>query len=238
MLATGAYDFTKKLLEYFDDTVFFYMGDMAPFPTSFYMLSYDKLFDAMFFQKDLVFALMDRHEEVIRQQCRLARMLGVHGYQLMQWFASADMISDEHYVEFALPGEIKAFQYIHDEGLISSMALMGWIEPRLPHLAKLDFHCIQVECGLKNYSNDIVNVRNALGEEVCIFSNSHAITVIEQGDEDLWREDAHHQAKAIGKQKRFGVGHGTPTTWKTSPARYRRYIDFMRSELASIVPPH
>ena len=57
----------------------------------------------MFFQKDLVFALMDRHEEVIRQQCRLARMLGVHGYQLMQWFASADMISDDHYVEFALP---------------------------------------------------------------------------------------------------------------------------------------
>lgn len=238
MLATGAYDFTKKLLEHFDDTVFLYMGDMAPFPTSFYMLSYDKLFDAMFFQKDLVFALMDRHEEVIRQQCRLARMLGVHGYQLMQWFASADMISDEHYVEFALPGEIKAFEYIHDEGLISSMALMGWIEPRLPHLAKLDFHCIQVECGLKNYSNDIVNVRQALGEEVCIFSNSHAITVIEQGDEDLWREDAHHQAKAIGEQKRFGVGHGTPTTWKTSPARYRRYIDFMRSELASVVPPH
>ena len=79
MLATGAYDFTKKLIEHFDDTVFLYMGDMAPFPTSFYMLSYDKLFDAMFFQKDLVFALMDRHEEVIRQQCRLARMLGVHG---------------------------------------------------------------------------------------------------------------------------------------------------------------
>ena len=139
MLATGAYDFTRKLIEHFDDTVFLYMGDMAPFPTSFYMLSYDKLFDAMFFQKDLVFALMDRHEEVIKQQCRLARMLGVHGYQLMQWFASADMISDDHYVEFALPGEIKAFQYIHDEGLISSMALMGWIEPRLPHLAKLDF---------------------------------------------------------------------------------------------------
>ena len=135
----------------------------------------------------------------------------------MQWFASADMISDDHYVEFALPGEIKAFQYIHDEGLTSSMALMGWIEPRLPHLAKLDFHCIQVECGLKNYSNDIVNVRQALGEEVCIFSNSHSITVVEQGDEEVWREDAHHQAKAIGKQKRFGIGHGTPTTWNTSP---------------------
>ena len=238
LLASGAYDFTKKLIEHFDDTVFLYMGDMAPFPTSFYMLSYDKLFDAMFFQKDLVFALMDRHEEVIKQQCRLARMLGVHGYQLMQWFASADMISDDHYVEFALPGEIKAFQYIHDEGLTSSMALMGWIEPRLPHLAKLDFHCIQVECGLKNYSNDIVKVRQALGEEVCIFSNSHSITVVEQGDEEVWREDAHHQAKAIGKQKRFGIGHGTPTTWNTSPARYRRYIDFMRTELASIVPPH
>lgn len=108
----------------------------------------------------------------------------------------------------------------------------------MPHLAKLDFHCIQVECGLKNYSNDIVKVRQALGEEVCIFSNSHAITVIEQGDEAVWREDAHHQAKAIGKQRRFGVGHGTPTTWKTSPQRYRRYIDFMRGELASIVPPH
>ena len=95
-----------------------------------------------FSRRDLVFALMDRHEEVIRQQCRLARMLGVHGYQLMQWFASADMISDDLYVEFALPGEIKAFQYIHDEGLTSSMALMGWIEPRpaAPGQAGLSLH--------------------------------------------------------------------------------------------------
>ncbi len=238
LLASGAYDFAKKLVEHFDDTVFLYLGDMAPFPTAFYMLSYDKLFDAMFFQQDLVFALMERHEEVIRQQCRLAKMLGVHGYQLMQWFASADMISDEHYVKFALPGEKKAFQAIHDEGLVSSMALMGWIEPRLPHLANLDFHCIQVECGLKNYTNDIVKIRQALGEEVCIFSNSHAITVIEQGDEEVWHQDALIQAQAIGKQRRFGIGHGTPITWKTHPTRYRRFIDFMRNKLAELAPPH
>ena len=32
LLASGAYDFAKKLIEHFDDTVFLYMGDMAPFP--------------------------------------------------------------------------------------------------------------------------------------------------------------------------------------------------------------
>lgn len=40
------------------------------------------------------------------------------------------------------------------------------------------------------------------------------------------------------RRTRFGVGHGSPTTWKTYPQRYRRHIDFMRSKLASITPPH
>ena len=238
LLGTGSYDFAQKLVEHFDDSVFLYLGDMAPFPTCFYLLGYDKLFDAMFFQPDLLFALMERHDEVIKQKARLARMLGFHGFQVMEWFCSADMISDEHYVEYALPGEQRAFRAIHDEGLVGSMALMGWIEPRLPHLAGLEFDCLQVECGLKNYTNDMVKIRQALGEEKCLFTNTHAVWIIEQGDEEAWHKDALEQAKAIGKQRRFGIGAGTPITWTTHPSHFRHFVDFTRAKLAELVPPN
>jgi hypothetical protein len=54
LLASGAYDFTKRLVERFGQTVFLRNGGTAPFPHCFYMLGHEKLFDAMFSQPDLL----------------------------------------------------------------------------------------------------------------------------------------------------------------------------------------
>jgi uroporphyrinogen-III decarboxylase len=155
---------------------------------------------------------------------------------VMEFFCSADLISEEHYLRFAFPYEQRAIQAIQEEGLVASMNLMGWIEPRLPHLARLELNCLQVEAGLKGYRNDLVKCRQVLGEEICLFGNAHAVWVIEQGDEATWRETALEQAGAVGEQRRFAIGHGTPITWETSPARFRRYAEFTSSVLAEVVP--
>lgn len=237
LLASGEYDFAKKLIEHFGASVFLYTGTLAPFPHCFYLLGHERLFDAMFSQPDLLFALMERQNEVIRQQARLARMLGLHGVDVMEFFCSADLISEKDYLRFAFPYEQMAVRAVREEGLVASMNLMGWIEPRLPHIARLDLNCLQVEAGLKGYDNDLVTCRQALGEEVCLFGNAHAVWVIEQGDEAAWRASALEQAKAIGKQHRYVIGHGTPITWKTSPERFRRFAEFTRGILAEVAPP-
>ena len=237
LLASGAYDFARKLVERFGQTVFLWTGGTAPFPHCFYMLGYEKLFDAMRSQPDLLFALMERQTEVLKQRARLARMLGLHGMDIMEFLCSADLISEKDYLRFAFPYEQRAVRAIKEEGLVATMNLMGWIEPRLPHLARLELNGLQVEAGLKGYRNDLVKCRQVLGEEVCLFGNAHAVWVIEQGDEETWRQDALEQAKAVGEQRRYAIGHGTPVTWATSPARFRRFAEFTRQVLAEVVPP-
>jgi len=237
LLASGEYDFAKKLVERFGQTVFLWDASLAPFPHCYYVLGHEKLFDAMRSQPDLIFALMERQYEVLRQQARLARMLGLHGVDVMEFFCSADLISEKDYLRFAFPYEQRAIQTIRDEGLVASMNLMGWIEPRLPHLARLPLNCLQVEAGLKGYHNDLSEVRKGLGEEVCLFGNAHSVWVIEQGDEDTWRQSAVEQAQALGKQHRYAIGQGTPLTWATSPEKFRRFIEFTRKMLAELVPP-
>jgi len=237
LLACGRYDFAKKVVERFGETVFLYNTGVAPFPYCYYMLGHEKLFDAMRSQPDLLFALMERQTEVLRQQTRLDRMLGLHGMDVMEFFCSADLISPKDYLRFAFPYEQRAIETIRDEGLVATMNLMGWIEPRLPDLARLPLNGLQVECGLKGYNNDLTKCRQVLGEEVCLFGNAHSVWVIEQGDEDVWRQSALEQAKAVGKQRRYVIGQGTPISWATSPDRFRRFIDFTRNALAELAPP-
>jgi len=231
-LASGAWDFAKKLVDRYGDSVYLRAGGTAPFPSCFYLLGYERLFDAMRNQPDLLFALMERQAEALRQQARLARLLGLHGVEVMEFLCSADLISERDYLRFAYPYEKRAIRAIREEGLHASMNLMGWIEPRLPHLVKLELNCLQIESGLKGYDNNLLAVRQALGEEVCLFGNTHAVWVIEQGDEATWRQAALEQAKAVGKQRRYAIGAGTPITWATGPARFKRFVEYTRQVLA------
>ena len=48
--------------------------------------------------------------------------------------------------------------------------------------------------------------------------------------------DAVEQAKGIGRQQRFVIGAGSPTTRETGPERLRKYGEFMQKELARISP--
>ncbi len=231
-LASGAWDFAKKVVDRYGDSVYLFTGCTAPFPSCFYILGFDRLFHDMRLQPDLLFAWMEREAEAIHQHARLARMLGLHGMDVMEFMCSADLISEKDYLRFAFPYEQRAVRAIKDEGLYASMNLMGWVEPRLPHLAKLELNCLQIESGLKGYDNDLAVVRKALGEEICLFGNSHAVWVIEQGDEARWREAALAQAKAVGRQRRYAIGAGTPITWETGPERFKRFGEYTRQVLA------
>ena len=177
-----------------------------------------------------------RHTRVERH-ARAGAQIGIHGAHINEYPCGAELLSDELYLEFVYPYEKRIFKSMHDAGLVTILEYLGWVEPRLPHIAKLETDCLQTESSLKGYENRVEEYRRVLGEEVCIFSNSPIYDIIERGDEEAWRRDALEQAKGIGRQQRFVVCAGSPTTWATGPGRLLKYGRFMQSALAQISPP-
>jgi len=147
------------------------------------------------------------------------------------------MISEKDYLRFAYPYEQKVIRAIRDAGLVAILEPLGWIEPRLPHFARLEVDCLQTESSLKGYQNDVAVMRKALGEEVCLLGNTPILQVIEQGTEAVWRQDALEQARGVGEQRRYIICGGSPTTWATDPDRLRRFGEYTRRVLAEVVPP-
>ena len=237
MLAGDSYDITRKAVERYGNTVFLMSGGTAPFANCYYTLGFNKLYDSLISDHDLLYALLERHTETLIQSARAMARLGVHGMRINDFFCSAELISEEHYLRFAFPYERKVLSAIRDEGLVAILESLGWIEPRLPHFARLPINCLQTESSLKGYRNDVTVYRKVLGEEVCIFGNSRIRQVIEEGDDETWRQDALEQAPGVGAQRRYAICAGSPTTWATTPARLRRFGEFTREVLEQVVPP-
>ena len=237
MLKGDSFDITKKLIEEYGDTVFLMAGHMAPFANCYYTLGFNKLYEALTSDHKLLYALLERHTEHLIQQAKALALLGVHGMRITDYWCSAELISEKHYLEFVFPYEQRVIRAMRDEGLVTILEFLGWVEPRLPHIARLDVDCLQTESSLKGYQNNVATYRKVLGEEVCIFGNSPIRQVIEQGTENVWRKDALEQAKGVGKERRYAVCAGSPTTLATTPARLRSFAEFTRKVLAKVIPP-
>ena len=237
MLAGHSFDMTRKFIEKYGDTVFLMAEREAPFASCYYMLGFNKLYDSLIHDHKLLYALLERHTEFLIQRVKALAQMGVHGMRIDDWWCSAELISEEHYLQFAFPYEQRVIRAIRDEGLVAILEFLGWVEPRLPHIATLGINCLQTESSLKGYRNDVGEYRKVLGEGVCIFGNPRILQVIEQGDEEVWRQDALEQARGVGEQRRYAICAGSPTTWATTPDRLRRYGEFTRKVLAEVVPP-
>ena len=227
----------SKFIEKYGDTVFLLAASEAPFPTCHRALGFEKFYDSIINDTSLLHAIMERHTESIIQRAKALAQMGIHGMRINEYWCSAELISEKHYLELAFPYEQKFIRGIRDAGLVAILEFLGSVGPRLPHIAKLGVNCLQTESSLKGYRNDVGEYRKVLGEEVCIFGNSRILQVIEQGDEEVWRQDALEQARGVGKQRRYAICAGGPTTWATTPDRLRRYGEFTRKVLAEVVPP-
>ena len=237
VLSDHSLDMARKVVDRFGDSVFLVDHNSAPYARCYYALGFDGLFDALVSDHDLLHALLEWNTEMLIQRAKALGRLGVHGMRMHDFFCSAEMISERDYLRFAFPYQRRVIRAIREAGMVAILEPLGWIEPRLPHFARLELNCLEAESSLKGYRNDVAVMRQVLGEEVCIMSNSHIRLVIEEGSEAVWRQDALDQSRGVGKQRRFAICAGSPTTWATTPSRLRRFGEYMRAALAEIVPP-
>ena len=237
MLAGGNFDMARRAVKAFGDGVFLFWGVEGTFAACLRALTFEGLYEAVLTNPQLIHAISRRRQEEIVQCARACAKLGAHGLRVNEYPAGAELLSDKHYLELIFPYEQRTFRAVRDAGLVAILEYLGWVEPRLPHIARLEVDCLQTESSLKGYRNDVGEYRKAIGEAVCIFGNSPIRGVIELGDEDAWRADAVEQARGVGVRRRYAICAGSPTTWATGPRRVRRFGEFTRSVLAEIVPP-
>jgi uroporphyrinogen-III decarboxylase len=227
----------RLVVERFGGNVFLFADSSSPFASCFYALGLDRLYDALINDHALLHALLERHTEELVQQAKAMARSGVHGMRVNEFPAGAELISEEHYLSFVFPYTERVFRAMREEGLVTILEFLGWVEPRLKHIARLEVDCLQTESSLKGYRNDIAEYRKVLGEEVCLFGNTPILSVIERGDEEVWRRDALEQARGVGEQRRYAICAGSPTTWATEPERLHRFGEFTRRALAEVAPP-
>jgi len=86
MLAGEAFDMTRKVVEKYGGTAFLLDQNSAPYAHCYYDLGFNKLFDALVSDHDLLYALLERHTEILIQRAKALGRLGVHGMRLTTFF--------------------------------------------------------------------------------------------------------------------------------------------------------
>ncbi|MCE5328449.1 MAG: hypothetical protein LLG01_18770 [Planctomycetaceae bacterium] len=237
LLAGGNFDFTRLLAQELGDSVFLYGNVGGAFSNTYRALTFEGIYEAILDNPSLVHAIAQRATAGTIAWIKAFARCGMHAVRINEYPCGAELLSDAHFRTFVLPYLKQMVDAIHDAGMIAVQEYLGWVGPRLKHLAALGIDCLETESSMKNYRNDIGEIRSIIGEGVCLFSNSQILQVIEQGSEELWRADAAEQARGIGKQRRFAICAGSPTTWATTPQRLKRYGEVVGQTLAKIVPP-
>ena len=166
------------------------------------------------------------------QYARAAAATGIHAIRINEYPAGAELLSPGQGAEFVWPYLKRVTDACHDAGILVILEFLGWVEPRLDDIAKLEVDILQIESSMKGYRNDIGECRNVLGDGICILGNTSIFEVLELGDRSAWQADAEEQARGIGAEDRFVICTGSPTTQATPPQRLRDWGRFMQDYLA------
>lgn len=237
ILAGDSMAFARKVVAELGREVFLFGSVGGAFSAAFRALTFQGVYEAVLDDPSMVHALGERATAFNIAHIEAASRVGLHAVRVNEYPCGGELLSDEHFRTFVSPYLRQTVDAIHDAGMVAILEYLGWVEPRLAHLASLQLDCLQTESSLKGYRNDIGTMRQVLGEGMCLFSNSPILQVIERGSEDDWRADAARQAAGIGREQRFAICAGSPTTWNTHPKRLKRYAQVMREALAQLSPP-
>jgi len=224
LLENGLYDVAAEVTRRFCDDKFIYGRVGIP---------YGALFGDW---SDIAGALIALHREPDRckqvmedaipqrlEEIQAWAEVGVDGLWLGQWLCSADILSEEDYLEFIHPLDQIMIDAVHSAGLISIYHFCGDAVPRLKHIKRSTPKVFGVEESKKGFEVDIGEVRAEMGPDVCLMGNVDVYHVVEMGTPEEWAEEVRRQISVAGPEK-FIVSCGSPITHDTPPERVREFM--------------
>ena len=207
---------------------FIYTGASAPFWALYGLIDFEGMMTALHDTPADVRYMMDMLLDQTLEQAQSFKNAGGHAIRVEECLASADLISNKMYEEFALPYEEKLFTALRAMGLKTILYFTGDVMPRLPALRQLPIDGLMVEESKKDFIVDIGEVREAVGPNLCLLGNLDSYETVCCAPEEELLAEVQRQKQVAGANGAFIVSTGSPLTLDTPPERVDLLVEFAR----------
>ena len=154
---------------------------------------------------------------------------GVDGIWIDDAMGTSDMISVEHYERFSLPYVTEMVREIQGAGCKAILVYFGGVMDRLEQIASTGADALAAEASMKNYTNDIDEIAERIGDRMSLFGNIDPFGVLEKGTDAALAAEVARQAAAGRKARGFVMCTGSPITPGTPLGRVQRFIELARN---------
>jgi len=154
---------------------------------------------------------------------------GAHAYAISEAFISPDIAGPDVYRRFVKDIHRDYFAEVKKMGLASICYFTGDVNPILDDLAEINIDALMTEESKKGFVIDVKNIRERIGDRVCIFGNLDSIYLLHDGmPGDVYAET---QKQLEGAKNNFITCNGSPITPGTPKANIIKMIEAGKSEV-------
>lgn len=152
---------------------------------------------------------------------------GCHAWIISEDRIGADIISPNFYREFFFEPEKRYFNEVRRLGMIPILYFCGNVMPLLNYIRDLGVDGLMVEESRKNFSIDILKVKEVLDGKVCVFGNLDTVNVLWKGCEDSITREVRRQLQAAAGGG-FIISNGSPIAPGTPAKNVKTFIESAR----------
>ncbi|MHB0875245.1 MAG: uroporphyrinogen decarboxylase family protein [Anaerolineae bacterium] len=184
IVASGTYDHVAEIVGRYGDEVFVAMNLGSPVCNIFGPdgpVGYEEALIALREKREMLSYLIERSYHAYFEHAKALAMIGCHALITSEAYVASDTISPALFEQVIYP-VYKAFnQDVGRLGLVPIIYFMGNINPLLPLLRNVGIRCLMVEEPKKGFDVDVIAIKRALGEDVCLVGNVDSVEVMLRG---------------------------------------------------------
>ena len=229
IIGTGVLDPVSILIEQYGDEVMLSGGVSLPVSDNYFLLGVYDMFTALKLEPELVHSLIARSKTKVINLLEAQSRVGITCVWLEDCFVAGDLISREDYETFFHEANVEIMAAARRFNLYSVYYITGDVMSRIPHILEMKPDCLAFEESKKTFVADPVEIRKAIGDDICLFGNIDAYADIERGDTIDWEKAIHHQLKAACPNGKFVLSVGSPITHDTPKERVRDFVRYAKS---------
>ena len=229
IIGTGVLDPVSILLEKFGDEVMLSGGVSLPVSENYFLLGVYDMFTALKLEPELVHLLIARSKAKIINLLEAQSRVGISIVWLEDCFIAGDLISREDYEMFFHEANLEIMEAARRFNLYSIYYITGDVMSRIPHILEMKPDCLAFEESRKTFIAEPVEIRKAVGDDICLFGNIDVYADIERGNTTDWEQAIGRQLKAACPDGKFILSAGSPITHDTPKEKVREFVRFAKS---------
>jgi uroporphyrinogen decarboxylase len=228
LLSDGSLDLAQAMIEEFGDGRFTLGSVGSPLWSAYSYFGFEELMMNLMVGQELLIYFLEKVTANTLERIRALAAAGVDGVWIEDCYASKDIISVEHFREFAVPGLRQVIDTCRELDLPCIHYFCGDVSDRLVDLVDLGPDGLSLEESKKGFRIEMSEIDESVGGRTCLLGNIDPIGVLQKGSREEMAQSLEEQA-AIGRRSgRFIVSVGSPVTPLTSTGKLQEFLALAR----------